>query len=73
MPSAIYEPVKCDLHRHGALRHAHPHTARTRITPTTTTSTSTTIMASTRTVTLAALGAVLDVPGLDPRGEQLGA
>ncbi len=25
MPSATYEPVKGDLHRHGALRHAHPH------------------------------------------------
>jgi cation diffusion facilitator family transporter len=26
MPSATYEPVKGDLHRHGTLRHAHPHT-----------------------------------------------
>jgi len=26
MPSATYEPVKGDLHRHGSLRHAHPHT-----------------------------------------------
>jgi hypothetical protein len=26
MPSATYELVKDDLHRHGALRHAHPHT-----------------------------------------------
>jgi cation diffusion facilitator family transporter len=26
MPSAPYELVKGDLHRHGALRHAHPHT-----------------------------------------------
>jgi cation diffusion facilitator family transporter len=25
MPSATYELVKGDLHRHGALRHAHPH------------------------------------------------
>lgn len=25
MPSPIYEPVKGDLHRHGTLRHAHPH------------------------------------------------
>jgi cation diffusion facilitator family transporter len=25
MPSATYEPVKGDLHRHGKLRHAHPH------------------------------------------------
>ncbi len=25
MPSATYEPVRGDLHRHGALRHAHPH------------------------------------------------
>jgi cation diffusion facilitator family transporter len=26
MPSTTYELVKGDLHRHGALRHAHPHT-----------------------------------------------
>ena len=26
MPSATYELVKGDLHRHGAMRHAHPHT-----------------------------------------------
>ena len=26
MPSATYELVKGDLHRHGSLRHAHPHT-----------------------------------------------
>ncbi len=26
MPSATYELVKGDLHRHGTLRHAHPHT-----------------------------------------------
>ena len=26
MPSATYEPVRGDLHRHGELRHAHPHT-----------------------------------------------
>ncbi len=26
MPSATYELVKGDLHRHGGLRHAHPHT-----------------------------------------------
>jgi hypothetical protein len=26
MPSATYERVKGDSHRHGALRHAHPHT-----------------------------------------------
>jgi cation diffusion facilitator family transporter len=26
LPSATYEPVKGDLHRHGTLRHAHPHT-----------------------------------------------
>ncbi len=26
MPSAAYELVKGDLHRHGTLRHAHPHT-----------------------------------------------
>jgi cation diffusion facilitator family transporter len=26
MPSTTYEPVKGDLHRHGTLRHAHPHT-----------------------------------------------
>jgi len=26
MPSATYELVKDDLHRHGTLRHAHPHT-----------------------------------------------
>jgi divalent metal cation (Fe/Co/Zn/Cd) transporter len=26
MPSATFELVKGDLHRHGALRHAHPHT-----------------------------------------------
>ncbi len=25
MPSTTYEPVRGDLHRHGALRHAHPH------------------------------------------------
>ncbi len=25
MPSATYEPVEGELHRHGALRHAHPH------------------------------------------------
>jgi cation diffusion facilitator family transporter len=25
MPVATYEPVKGDLHRHGTLRHAHPH------------------------------------------------
>jgi cation diffusion facilitator family transporter len=27
VPSAAYELVKGDLHRHGALRHAHPHSA----------------------------------------------
>lgn len=26
MPSATYEPIKGELHRHGALHHAHPHT-----------------------------------------------
>src|ERR1700728_3706122 len=26
MTSATYEPVEGDLHRHGTLRHAHPHT-----------------------------------------------
>lgn len=26
MPSATYEPVEGNLHRHGTLRHAHSHT-----------------------------------------------